>query len=90
MIIGDEDSGAARNKIFNSELTHTGIAYGDQSTYGKVTVFDYAKETEYFTNEPWASCTEEEETVDIVYIGGALGGMALGMATLGALATIMN
>ncbi len=90
LIIGDEDSGAARARIFDSTLTHIGVAYGDQSTFGKVTVFDYAKESEYYTNEPWASCTEEEEVVDIVYIGGALGGAALGVATLGALATIMN
>jgi hypothetical protein len=90
LIIGDEDSGAARARIFDTDLTHVGIAYGDQSTFGKVTVLDYAKESEYYTSEPYASCTEEVETVDIVYIGGALGGMALGMATLGALATIMN
>jgi len=90
LIIGDEDSGAARNRIFDSSLTHIGVAYGDQSNFGKVTVFDYAKESEYYTNEPWASCTEEEVVVDIVYIGGALGGVALGTATLAALATLMN
>ncbi len=58
--------------------------------FGKVTVFDYAKEAEYYTNEPYASCTEEEVIVDIVYIGGAMSGVALSMLTLGALATIMN
>jgi hypothetical protein len=89
MIIGDEDSGAARAKIFDSTLTHTGVAYGDQSTFGKVSVFDYAKESEYYTKAQYISCADEEVKVDIVYIGGALDGIVLGMATLGALATIM-
>jgi hypothetical protein len=89
LIIGDEDSGAARAKIYDSTLTHVGIAYGDSANFDKITVFDYANESEYYTNEPWASCTEEVEVVDIIYIGGAMSGAALSLATLGALATII-
>lgn len=87
LIIGDEDSGAARNRMFDADLTHVGVATGPQSTFTRVTVIDYCKTSEYTTSEPWLSCTGDEDEVDIVYIGFA-NGLALGFATLASVAAV--
>jgi uncharacterized protein YkwD len=89
-LIGDSDSGTARNTMLKDTYTQVGVAQSAHDVYTSLTTINYADDT-YITAEPYASCTtedaeeEEEETVDLISGAVSLSLGAAGLALAAAL-----